>query len=144
MTGLSWCYKLHLFSNFSALKLPEKLTLDHIRQLNKALSPLAYKWDMLGIQLHVPPHDLREFEKYSTADESQRRLRDTFELWITAHHPKLEDLAKVLEGPTVRQRALAVELRDNYKGLYYSTTAACAIKLMSIIKEFFSKQGTSL
>ncbi len=115
-TGAIGCIALRQYLAFTG---PDNhpLTIEDAGTLRVVLSPLAYDWFLLGIQLQIEPEVLKRFEHLSLPNQSQRRLSDLIGTWIKqGKNVTLEKLTEVLAGDTVRQRALALKLKTEYKG----------------------------
>ncbi len=80
------------------------------------MADLAAVWDLLGTQLGVNPHELKEYVQVSSAAEAQRGLNCLLLYWMTNCEPTIEKIAQALESPVVRQNGLAMDLRRDYGG----------------------------
>ena len=102
-----------LLSQISGSKLPDKLKIEHLSDVVKAVADLAAHWYPLGVQLDVSRAKLQAFEQQPR--NVHRGLDSMLGEWMDGT-PQKEDLFDALKGSGVNQRALAETLEEKYKG----------------------------
>ena len=104
---------IFLLSQISGSKLPDKLKIEHLSDVVKAVADLAAHWHPLGVQLDVSRAKLQAFEQQPR--NVHRGLDQMLEEWMDGT-PQKEDLFDALKGSGVNQRALAETLEEKYRG----------------------------
>ena len=78
-----------------------------------ALHSVRYKWHIIGVQLEVPTHELKDIEKKPS--DSLDKLSDILVYWLT-HDPSASwgHLVDALKASSVDENRLAEEIKEKY------------------------------
>ncbi len=91
------------------------LTTEHLPELANILSPAAFKWYSIGLQLYIQTGRLEALgqEALRTTDHFTKMLTE----WLnTAQpHPTVSSLVRALESPTVCELRLAEKVRRAFE-----------------------------
>ena len=81
--------------------------------LNRVASRAMDKWEVLGLQLNIPPHQLRTIQKGSPI----MSFADVFDIWERKSDPPFTwaTIVEALRSPIVNENSLAKEIEDCLK-----------------------------
>ncbi len=92
------------------------LTLDDFRAVYEALRDVRYKWQLIGIQLHLSFSDLEDLQNNYSYRDSDQRLTQMIGMWLRKSDPRptWEALINALRSSPVNAEFIAYDIEKKY------------------------------